>query len=52
MFILSLICLITGVTLAAIAPNRPTQQVALEGMGGGLIVFGLGFIGACLPLFR
>jgi hypothetical protein len=50
--ILSPICLIAGVTLAAVAPKQPVQQVALESAGGGLIVLGLVVIGACLPLFR
>ena len=52
MVILSLICLISGVVLAGLAPNRPVQQAALESTGGSLIVFGLIIVGAELPLFR
>lgn len=52
MVILSPICLIAGVTLAAVAPKRPVQQVALEGASGGLLVLGLLIIGTRLPLFR
>lgn len=52
MFILSLICLIAGATLAAVAPKRPVQQATLESAGGGLIVLGLVVIGAFVPLFR
>lgn len=51
-FILSLICLISGCTLAGIAPKRPHQQALLESVGGGLIVLGLCLIGASLSLFR
>jgi len=46
------ICLIAGVTLAGLAPNRPSRQAILETAGGGLIVLGLGLLGTCLPLFR
>jgi hypothetical protein len=51
-FILSLICLISGCTLAGIAPKRPHQRALLESVGGCLIVLGLCLIGASLPLFR
>lgn len=50
--ILSPICLIAGVTLAGLAPNRPNLQTMLESFGGSLIVLGLGLLGLCLPLFR
>ncbi|MGH1575513.1 hypothetical protein ACRAWG_38955 (plasmid) [Methylobacterium sp. P31] len=52
MVILSLICLIAGVTLAGIAPKRPIQQAMLESAGGSLIVLGLVIVGAALPIFR
>jgi len=51
MTILSVICLVTGATLAGIAPKRSVQQAALESAGGSLIVLGLVIIGAGLPLF-
>lgn len=48
-FILSLICIIAGGALAAVASNRhPTKQAALESSGGSLIVLGLVIIGAGL----
>lgn len=50
--ILSLICLVSGCTLAGIAPKRPRQQALLESVGGCLIVLGLCLVGADLPLFR
>jgi hypothetical protein len=52
MTILSLSCLLSGATLAGLAPRRAVQQAALESAGGGLIVLGLVIIGAGLPLFR
>ena len=51
MTILSVICLVTGATLAGIAPKRSVQQATLESAGGSLIVLGLVIIGAGLPLF-
>ena len=51
--ILSLICLIAGVTLAAVASKRSVrQQALLESTGGSLIVLGLAIIGIGLPLLR
>ncbi|MGH1570315.1 hypothetical protein ACRAWG_06165 [Methylobacterium sp. P31] len=50
--ILSLICLIAGVVLAAVAAKRPVQKAALESAGGGLIALGLVIIGAGLSSFR
>jgi hypothetical protein len=51
MTILSVLCLVTGATLAGIAPKRSVQQATLESAGGSLIVLGLVIIGAGLPLF-
>lgn len=52
MFVLSLLCLASGVTLAHVAPRRPMRQAAFESMGGSLIVGGLCLLGVGLPLFR
>lgn len=52
MFILSLICLILGASLARIAPDRPMAQAAVESTAGCLVIFGLVLIGSDLPLFR
>ena len=52
MFVLSLMCLVSGVALAAAAPHRPERKAAFERVGGGLIVGGLCLLGAGLPLFR
>ena len=52
MFVLSLMCLVSGATLASTAPRQPRRQAAFESMGGCLIVGGLCLLGAGLPLFR
>ena len=52
MFVLSLMCLVSGATLAGTAPHRPMRQAAFESAGGCLIVGGLCLLGAGLPLFR
>lgn len=51
MFVLSLICLVSGVTLAGAAPDRPVPQAACESMAGSLIVGGLCLLGFGLPAF-
>ena len=52
MFVLSLMCLVSGVTLAATASHRPVRRATFESMAGCLIVGGLCLLGAGLPLFR
>lgn len=52
MVILSLICLISGVSLARLAPDRPSLQALVESTAGCLMIFGLVLIGSGLPLFR
>ena len=52
MFVLSLICLVSGATLAVTASHWPVRRAAFESMGGCLIVGGLCLLGAGLPLFR
>ncbi|TXN28826.1 hypothetical protein FV232_27255 [Methylobacterium sp. WL30] len=52
MFVLSLMCLVSGATLAGIAPHRPVRRAAFESMGGCLVVGGLCLLGTGLPLFR
>jgi hypothetical protein len=52
MFVLSLMCLVSGATLAGTAPDQPVRQAVFEGLGGSLIVAGLCLIGMGLPLFH
>jgi hypothetical protein len=52
MVILSLICLVLGVSLVRLAPDRPSLQALVESTAGCLMIFGLVLIGSGLPLFR
>ena len=51
-FAMSVLALCGGVALAAEAAYRPKARSVLEGLAGGLIVFGLALLGMGLPLFR
>ena len=51
-FVMSLACLVSGATIAGVAPHRPTQRIAFESMGGSLIVGGLCLLGGGRPLFH
>jgi hypothetical protein len=50
--ILSLMCLVLGVSMAHLAPDRPRSQALVESTAGCLVIFGLLIIGTGLPLFR
>ena len=52
MIITSLLCLISGASLAQVSPNRPASQALVESTAGCLMIFGLVLIGTGLPLFR
>ena len=50
MAVFSLICLVSGSTLAWMAAQQPPKRAICEGAGGSLIVLGLVSIGSGLPL--
>ncbi len=52
MIIASLLCLLSGVSLTQVSPNRPASQALVESTAGCLVIFGLVLIGSGLPLFR
>lgn len=52
MFFISLWSIAFGAFLAFNAPKFPGRLELMEGIGGCLIIYGLGVIGFCLPIFR
>lgn len=47
--LLSLLCLVSGATLAWMAAQQPPRRAIFESVGGGLIVLGLVSIGRGMP---
>lgn len=52
MFYLSIICIVTGVVTTHSATRYPRFLALIECIGGILMIFGLGLIGFCLPMYR
>ncbi|MGU3539274.1 hypothetical protein [Methylobacterium sp. A54F] len=48
----SLLCLVTGATLAGLSVRHAAHAAVLERWGGALLVLGLLLLGAALPTLR
>ena len=48
--VVSSICVVSGACFACVAFKRPRYQAAFERLGGGLMVTGLGLLGAGLGI--